>query len=117
MIAIVSVCYCYFRGFFFDNFEVTVWLRADLPLSAEYFRNSYYRDSSVNILFEQDNDLNTYQIFTDLVISVSLVLLLIYKQRVRKKQGLMPFLICYIGTFFLGSSALFFHLVWDKIFS
>ncbi|WP_127716299.1 hypothetical protein [Halobacteriovorax sp. HLS] len=64
--------------------------------------------------FPPFDNLNTTQIFIDLLISASLVIYLLYKNRVKTKQSILPITLCGIGTIFLGSIAILVYFIWDK---
>ena len=61
--------------------------------------------------FPPFEDLNTLQIFCDLLISASLVIYLIYRQRQAMHKPLWPIGLLMVGTALLGSIALLAYLV------
>ncbi len=63
------------------------------------------RESGYLSLFPPFNELATYQIFVDLCIASSLVLLLLYLNAKRTGQPLWPLLLCAIGVALSGSIA------------
>lgn len=56
----------------------------------------------------------TWQIFSDLVVSISIVLSFIYRQLKIKKQNLNSFYVLIAGTVMLGSFAPLAYLLWNK---
>ena len=56
----------------------------------------------------------TWQIFSDLVVSVSIILFFIYRQLKLKKEKLNSFYILIVGTAMLGSFAPMIYLLLNK---
>ena len=68
-------------------------------------------------VFPPYQELHTWQIFSDLFVSLGIILLLFYVEVKRKKQKLGPLIVCAIGMYFLGSfSPLIFLLVKKDLF-
>ena len=61
--------------------------------------------------FPPFDDLNTLQIFCDLVISASLVILIVFRHRQRNDQPLWPVALLLVGAALLGSIAILAYLV------
>jgi cytochrome bd-type quinol oxidase subunit 2 len=63
--------------------------------------------------FPPFDDLNTLQIFCDLVISASLVILLLFRHRQKNDQAMWPIAVLFGGVALLGSIAILAYLVID----
>lgn len=73
-----------------------------------------FKQVGVLSVFPPFDELHTTQIFSDLVVSASLVLTLIYVQLKKKNKSLKPFYACAGGVILTGSFALLIYLLIEK---
>ena len=64
--------------------------------------------------FPPFNELATYQIFADLIISLTILLTFIYQEVRRKSLSQKLFWICALTTPLIGSFAPLLYLIWEK---
>lgn len=74
----------------------------------------FLRDHGFWSVFPPFQEGYTWQIFSDLVVSISLVLFFIYRQLKIQKQNLNSFYILIFGTAMLGSFAPLIYLLLNK---
>jgi hypothetical protein len=65
-------------------------------------------------VFPPFKELFVYQIFSDLVIALILVLTFIYFEVKKKNKPLFPFILCCLGVGFIGSFSVLLYLIFDK---
>lgn len=77
---------------------------------------SFVAFSQVGILtvFPPFEEAHTYQIFSDLLVSISLTMMFIYRELKRKQRPLKAFYACCVGVVLLGSFAPVIYLLWDR---
>ncbi|MBT6325218.1 MAG: hypothetical protein HOJ35_04560 [Bdellovibrionales bacterium] len=72
-----------------------------------------FHQTNLLFAFPPFDNLETTQIFCDLVISSGVCLLFIYKQRKKYKLSIKPFYVTAIGVIVMGSHAIILYLIWD----
>jgi len=65
-------------------------------------------------VFPPFEEVHTYQIFSDLLVSVALAMMFIYRELKRKQRPLKAFYGCCVGVVLLGSFAPLIYLLMDK---
>jgi len=76
-----------------------------------------FRSADVLSVFPPFHEIHTYQIFSDLGVSLSIVMLFIYREIKLKKKRMIAFVFCGVATLLFGSFApLIFLLINQDLF-
>lgn len=73
-----------------------------------------FQHVSILSVFPPFEESHTYQIFSDLLVSISLVMFFIYRELRRRKKSLTTFYVCCAGVIVMGSFSPLIYLLLDK---
>lgn len=73
-----------------------------------------FRQVSIWTVFPPFSELYVNQIFSDLLVSIGLVLMFIFMQLKKKQRSYKYFYLCCIGVIFMGSFSPLIYLLYEK---